>query len=113
MAKKERIVSDSADEARAMLERGESRSERLGAAAEAQKELDASIVTGSDENGPVVDWSRASIKLPKPKAVLNMRIDRDILDFFRRGGRGYQTKINAVLRAYVEQARRSPDGRPR
>jgi uncharacterized protein (DUF4415 family) len=35
-----------------------------------------------------------------------MRIDRDVLDFFRKTGRGYQTRINAVLRSYVERARR-------
>jgi uncharacterized protein (DUF4415 family) len=34
-----------------------------------------------------------------------MRVDRDVLEFFRRQGRGYQTKINAVLRSYVEQMR--------
>ncbi len=45
--------------------------------------------------------------MPQPKAVLNMRIDRDVLDFFRKTGRGYQTRINAVLRAFVDaQARR-------
>jgi uncharacterized protein (DUF4415 family) len=37
-----------------------------------------------------------------------MRVDRDVLDFFRQEGRGYQTRINAVLRSYVEQMR---DGR--
>ena len=29
-----------------------------------------------------------------------MRIDRDVLEFFKQGGRGYQTRINAILRAY-------------
>ena len=45
----------------------------------------------------------ASVDMPQPKAVLNMRVDRDVLEFFRRDGRGYQTKINAVLRSYVDQ----------
>lgn len=30
-----------------------------------------------------------------------MRLDDDVLDFFKRGGPGYQSRINAVLRAYV------------
>ena len=46
------------------------------------------------------------VKLPEAKADLHMRIDRDVLDFFRKTGRGYQTRINAVLRFYVERARR-------
>jgi uncharacterized protein (DUF4415 family) len=107
VAKKEHIVSYSADELRAMRERGESQSDFARAAADTQKEIEASAAADPDEAGFVVDWSRASVKLPKPKAVLNMRIDRDILEFFRRKGRGYQTKINAVLRAYVDQARHS------
>ena len=107
MAKKEHIVSYSADELRAMRERGESLSDFARAAAETQREIEASVAADPDEAGYVIDWSRASVKLPKPKAVLNMRIDRDILEFFRRKGRGYQTKINAVLRAYVDHSRRS------
>jgi uncharacterized protein (DUF4415 family) len=47
-----------------------------------------------------------SVRLPEAKADLHMRIDRDVLDFFRKAGRGYQTRINAVLRSYVERARR-------
>jgi uncharacterized protein (DUF4415 family) len=31
-----------------------------------------------------------------------LRLDPDVLAFFRKGGRGYQTTINAVLRKYVE-----------
>ena len=48
----------------------------------------------------------ATVELPQPKSVLNMRVDRDVLDFFRSQGRGYQTRINAVLRSYVDQAAR-------
>ena len=34
-----------------------------------------------------------------------MRIDRDVLDFFRKTGRGYQSRISAALRSYVGRAR--------
>jgi uncharacterized protein (DUF4415 family) len=50
----------------------------------------------------LVDWNDAALEMPEPKAVLNMRIDRHVLEFFRRSGPGYQTRINAVLRAYVK-----------
>jgi len=40
---------------------------------------------------------------PVPKKVqLTLRLDQDVLDWFRRRGRGYQTHINALLRAYME-----------
>lgn len=39
---------------------------------------------------------------PGPKKQITLRIDPDVLTFFRKQGRGYQTAINAVLRKYME-----------
>lgn len=39
------------------------------------------------------------------KAQLTLRIDADVLDWFKSQGRGYQTRINALLRAYMEEAK--------
>ena len=47
-------------------------------------------------------WDTAEVKLPIGKGQITLRIDRDILDWFRDSGRGYQTRINAVLRSYME-----------
>ena len=41
-------------------------------------------------------------ELPDVKRQITLRLDADVLDFFRHTGRRYQTRINAVLRAYVE-----------
>jgi uncharacterized protein (DUF4415 family) len=71
-----------------------------------EEEIESDIASDPNEAGMVVDWDTVSVKLPEAKADLRMRIDRDVLDFFRRTGRGYQTRINAVLRSYVEKARR-------
>ena len=44
---------------------------------------------------------------PKPaKTQLTIRVDRDVLAWFRKQGRGYQTKINTLLRAYMEAHKR-------
>jgi len=67
-----------------------------------EEELERTIADDPDEAGMVVDWSKATTEMPQPKAVLNMRVDRRVLDFFQRGGRGYQTRINAVLNAFVD-----------
>ena len=49
------------------------------------------------------EWFRkARLVYPENKRALSIRLDQDILAFFKRRGRGYQTRINAVLRAYVE-----------
>ena len=44
---------------------------------------------------------------PMPaKAQLTIRVDRDVLAWFRKQGRGYQTRINTLLRAYMEAHKR-------
>ena len=103
MSKKGRIVKYSDDELRAMQERGEDQSNWAQAAAMTDAEIEAAIASDPDEAGMVVDWSKASVELPQPKVVLNMRVDYDVMEFFRNQGKGYQTKINAVLRSYVDQ----------
>ena len=47
------------------------------------------------------DWSRAQITMPQPKIPISVRLDADVIDFFRSQGKGYQTRINAVLRSYM------------
>jgi uncharacterized protein (DUF4415 family) len=48
---------------------------------------------------------REAIWWPGPKQQITLRLDPDVLAFFRKRGRGYQTTINAVLRKYVEARR--------
>jgi uncharacterized protein (DUF4415 family) len=49
------------------------------------------------------EWLRlARLVEPKAKKAVSIRLDEDVLKWFRRQGRGYQTRMNAVLRAYVE-----------
>ncbi len=45
-------------------------------------------------------WAKAKVVIPRPKKTVTMRLDADLLDWFR-GNRGYQTRINAILRAYM------------
>jgi uncharacterized protein (DUF4415 family) len=105
MQKKDDIVRYTAEELAALRQRGETRSDWVKAAALTNDEIEAQIATDPDEAGMVIDWDSATVEMPQPKAVLNMRIDRDVLDYFRQTGRGYQTRINAVLRSYVERMR--------
>lgn len=51
-------------------------------------------------------WSRAVIKHPRPKKPVTLRVDADVLEWFQSEGKGYQTRINAVLRSYYEARRR-------
>jgi uncharacterized protein (DUF4415 family) len=105
MPKKERIVRYSARELADSRARGETRSDWAKAAAMTQEEIEADIASDPDEAGMVVDWDSVTVEMPQPKADLHMRLDRDVLDYFRKTGKGYQTRINAILRSYVERVR--------
>ena len=50
---------------------------------------------------PKTEWTKAVV-LPSTKQQVTLRLDKDILDFFKKDGKGYQTRLNAVLRTYVE-----------
>jgi uncharacterized protein (DUF4415 family) len=47
---------------------------------------------------------RQGLKPVPPKAAISLRVDVDVLEWFKAQGPGYQTRINAILRAYKEEA---------
>lgn len=48
---------------------------------------------------------RRGLKPVARKSQITLRVDRDVLDWYKQQGAGYQTKINALLRAYMEAHR--------
>lgn len=57
-------------------------------------------------------WKEARVRIAdRPKVPLNLRLDADLVEWFRGQGRGYQTRINAVLRSFYEAHERPPAGR--
>ncbi|WP_323763859.1 BrnA antitoxin family protein [Marinovum sp.] len=63
---------------------------------------------GDNEGEPEfeVDWTSAELVEPEPKKLISLRLDPDIIAFFRSEGKGYQTRMNAVLRSYMEAQRK-------
>lgn len=51
---------------------------------------------------PNAAWMKAAATLPSTKQQITLRIDADVLEFFKQTGARYQSRMNAVLRAYVE-----------
>ena len=47
---------------------------------------------------------RRGLKLQPPKSAISLRMDRDVLEWFKTQGPGYQTRINAVLRAFRDSS---------
>ena len=65
-------------------------------------------MAASDPDHPALDadfW-KAVDRLPRKEAI-SIKLDDDVLEFFRKQGRGYQTRINAVLRRYVQAQRKA------
>ena len=50
-------------------------------------------------------WKKAVLRMPQKKESLTLRLDQDVVLWFRGTGRGYQTRMNAVLRSYVKAAK--------
>lgn len=46
-------------------------------------------------------WADAESYMPSQKTHVSMRLDNEIIQFFKQKGQGYQSRINAVLKAYV------------
>ena len=46
-------------------------------------------------------WKDAQVVFPKPKRLVTLRLDADLLEWLKRES-GYQTRINAILRAYMD-----------
>jgi uncharacterized protein (DUF4415 family) len=52
------------------------------------------------------DWSEAVLVIPPKKRAISIRVDEDVLDYFKQQGAGYQRRMNAVLRSYMQQTRK-------
>jgi len=65
-------------------------------------EIDYSDIPETDE----AFWRDAQVHFPSKKTHLSIRLDDDIVTWFKQFGRGYQTKINAVLRSYISNLKK-------
>ncbi len=87
--------------AEALALEGETDWERLA------REDAAGIEPAPDDPEDEFDWTHAVIVQRPGKQPVSIRLDDDVLAFFRDAGPGYQTRINAVLRSYVQAQRKA------
>jgi uncharacterized protein (DUF4415 family) len=102
MKKKSDTVRYTAKQIKAKIARGEDRTNWRKANAVTGKKLEASIQADVDDIRGEPEWEQAVMGLPAPKDHINIRIDHDVLEWFKANGRGYQTLMNNVLRAFVK-----------
>lgn len=67
-----------------------------------EEELERAIAADPDSDIPNLDWTKARLVMPQRKESVHLRIDPDVLAWFRKQGQGHLTRMNAVLRAYME-----------
>jgi uncharacterized protein (DUF4415 family) len=110
MRKRGNIVRYSTEELAAMEARGEDRTDWAAVAAKTEGELAADTARDPAWQGVPADWvshaRTATGLMRRPaenKRQVTMRLDADVLEFFKRAGRGWQGRMNAVLRSFMEQ----------
>ena len=96
--KPEHIVRVTAEEARQMPDRTDYA--RLDAMTD--EDIAKAVAEDPDAAPLDIDWTQARLVLPPGKESVTLRVDQDVLDWFRKQGKGYQTRMNAVLRAYKD-----------
>ncbi len=69
---------------------------------------DDQIDTSDAPHRPDAVWMKALAPLPASKQQITLRIDADVLEFFRHTGKRYQSRMNAVLRSYVDAHKPHP-----
>ena len=52
-------------------------------------------------------WKNVKLLKPSEKEMISLRVDKDIVDWFRKQGKGYQSYMNAVLKSFVESKRQT------
>jgi uncharacterized protein (DUF4415 family) len=98
-----RVLVEEAD-GRYRLAAGRTDRSRVDATTEA--DLDRQIAMDPDDTGnDPAFWDHAEIVRPPRKERISVRLDADLLDWLRAQGPGYQTRLNAILRSYMEHAR--------
>ena len=102
------IVRHSATELRRLREQGKSQSDLARVREKSEAELERDIAADPDFAGISDAWlATAEAVRPIPKALLSLRIDADVIDWFKRQGPGYQSRMNAALRAFMQLKQKS------
>ena len=112
MAKKRDTVRYTAEEVAALSARGEDKTDWARVNAKTEAEFAADTASDPAWDGIDEEWVRSAkianglLARPKEnKRQVTIRFDTDLLEFFKTSGRGWQGRMNAVLRRFMERQR--------
>jgi len=100
MKKKERIVSYTSEELEAL--KSKDRSDWDAMRAMTEEELEAAIASDEDERDIEWDWTKAKLVMPKARQSVHLRLEREVVEFFKSQGKGHISRMQAVLKAYKD-----------
>ena len=103
MKKDKNIKSYTAQELKA--KRSGSRTDLSKVDAMTDDKLERLIAEDEDERGIRPDWTRAKLIWPHAKQSVHLRLEQDIVEFFKAHGKGHISRMQAVLKAYVDAHR--------
>jgi uncharacterized protein (DUF4415 family) len=104
-------VRASGEQIQAMRRRGEIQSDWK--AAEAMSQVEVERAADEDEGPLPPDWENSiGLGAPEPAQAAHIRFDAEVLRWFKARGPGYQTRINGVLRAFVQARKRADASQP-
>ena len=103
MKKDKHIKSYTATELKS--KRAESRTDLSKGDTMTDEELERLIAENEDERDIRPDWTRAKLILPHAKQSVHLRLEQEIIDFFKAHGKGHISRMQAVLKAYVDAHR--------
>ena len=92
------MMTDKEDMRRYSLETLKGMAER----SETETRADAPVFAVDEEF-----WANARVVMPPDKTSVHLRMDSDVLDWFRGQGKGHLTRMNAVLRSFMDAHKQS------
>ena len=84
------------------LERRKSETEWAAVDALTDEQIEEAVRNDPDAVPFDFDWDNAVLVVPPKKRAISIRVDQDVLDLFKAEGTGYQRRMNAVLRSYMQ-----------
>ncbi len=106
MKREKNIKSYTATELKA--KRAASRTDLSRLDAITDEALERLVAEDEDERDIRADWTQAKLILPQAKQSVHLRLDQEIISFFKSAGKGHISRMQAVLRAYVDAHRPHP-----
>jgi uncharacterized protein (DUF4415 family) len=85
------------------LERRKSETDWAALDALTDEQIEEAIRNDPDAVPLDFNWGEAVLVIPPKKKAISIRVDEDVLDYFKAEGAGYQRRMNAVLRSYMQQ----------